>query len=242
MPVARGLFCSLASGMGSDVGFRERTPIRVMIADDHAVFADGLSALLSVHDDVTVAGVAGGVEDAVTLARRTAPDVVLMDYDLPDGTGVEAAARVLAACPSAKVVMLTSFADDAILVAAIEAGCSGFVTKHRAGREVVDAVRAAAAGEALISPSLLARLLPRLRGEPGGEASRLTRREAEVLELLAEGLSNRAIAERLAVSLNTVRNHVQNLLTKLHSHSRLEAVAAAARQGLLVRNGGAHGA
>lgn len=215
---------------------RSPTPIRVLITDDHAVFADGLAALLTSEPDLAVAGIAGTVADAASLAARSCPDVVLMDYELADGTGVEATALVLEACPSAKVVMLTSFTDDAILLAAIEAGCSGFVTKHRAGREVLDAIRAAAAGEALITPSLLARLLPRLRREPIRQASKLTAREIEVLELLAEGLSNQAIADRLDVSLNTVRNHVQNVLTKLHAHSRLEAVAAAVRRGLIERD------
>ena len=211
-------------------------PIRVLITDDHAVFADGLAALLTTEPDFVVTGIAGSVEDAAALAASGDPDVVLMDYELTDGTGVDATVRVLEACPRAKVVMLTSFTDDAILLAAIEAGASGFVTKHRAGREVLDAVRAAAAGEALITPALLARLLPRLRREPVRQASTLTTRELEVLEHLAEGLSNQAIADKLAVSLNTVRNHVQNVLTKLHAHSRLEAVAAAVRQGLIERD------
>lgn len=210
-------------------------PLRVLIVDDHAVFADGLTALLSSEPDVAVAGIAHGVVEAGALAAKAQPDVVLMDYELLDGTGVEATAAVLSTCPAASVVMLTSFSDDAVLLAAIEAGCSGFVTKHRAGHEVVDAVRAAAAGEALISPALLARLLPRLRREPVRAASTLTAREIEVLDLLAEGLSNQAIADRLSVSHNTVRNHVQNLLTKLHAHSRLEAVATAVRQGLVER-------
>jgi DNA-binding NarL/FixJ family response regulator len=213
----------------------DTTSLRVLIVDDHAVFADGLAALLSGEPGIIVAGIARGVAEAGTLAATTKPDVVLMDYELLDGTGIEATAAVLARRPAASVVMLTSFSDDAVLLAAIEAGCSGFVTKHRAGREVVDAVRAAAAGEALISPALLARLLPRLRREPIRAASKLTAREMEVLELLAEGFANQAIADRLSVSHNTVRNHVQNLLTKLHAHSRLEAVATAARQGLIER-------
>jgi DNA-binding NarL/FixJ family response regulator len=210
-------------------------PIRVVITDDHAAFADGLAALISTEDDITVAGIANGVEEAVALVGRSRPDVVLMDYELGDGTGIDATVRVLERDPTAKIVMLSSYSDDAVLLAAIEAGCAGFVTKHRAGREVLDAIRAAAAGEALITPALLARLLPRLRREPIRQASALTARELQVLELLAEGRSNQAIADRLRVSLNTVRNHVQNLLTKLQAHSRLEAVAAAVREGLIER-------
>jgi DNA-binding NarL/FixJ family response regulator len=210
-------------------------PLRVLIVDDHEVFADGLAALLSGEPDVAVAGIASGVADAGALAAQVRPDVVLMDYELLDGTGIEATLAVRSACPTASVVMLTSYSDDTVLLAAIEAGCSGFLTKHRAGREVVDAVRTAAAGEVLISPALLARLLPRLRREPIRAASALTARELQVLELLAEGLSNHAIADRLSVSHNTVRNHVQNLLAKLDAHSRLEAVATAVRQGLVER-------
>jgi DNA-binding NarL/FixJ family response regulator len=212
--------------------------IRVLITDDHAVFADGLAALLEAQPDMGVAAVAGDVAQAASLAGTAHPDVVLMDYELPDGNGVEATTRVLDACPTAKVVMLTSYSDEAILLAAIEAGCAGFVTKHRAAREVIEAVRAAAAGEALIAPDLLARLLPRVvRGTASSALAPVTNREREVLELLAEGRSNQAVAQTLGVTLNTVRNHVQNILTKLHAHSRLEAVATAVREGLISNTG-----
>jgi DNA-binding NarL/FixJ family response regulator len=129
--------------------------------------------------------------------------------------------------------MLTGFAEDDVLVAAIEAGCSGYVTKHNAVDEVVSAVRAAAAGEALISPSMLARLLPKLRRGYQGLGSDITPRELEVLRMLAEGLSNRAIADKMSISLHTVRNYVQSLLTKLQAHSKLEAVAAAVKEGII---------
>jgi DNA-binding NarL/FixJ family response regulator len=156
-----------------------------------------------------------------------------MDYELPDGDGASATERIKAETPEAQIVMVTSFDDEGILVRAIEAGASGFITKHKAIQEVAAAVRAAHAGEALISPSMLARLLPKLRQNPRGVGADLTAREVEVLKLLAAGVSNQQIAEELVLSLHTVRNHVQNVITKLGAHSKLEAVATAVREGLI---------
>ncbi|MGZ4210762.1 MAG: response regulator [Actinomycetota bacterium] len=205
----------------------------VLVTDDHQMFAQGLARSLAEHDDITVVGTAGTVEEAVAAARLHRPDVVLMDYELPDGTGVDAAERIRADLPETKVVMVTSYTDEAVLVRAIEAGCSGYVTKHKVVEEVVSAVRAAAAGEALISPAMLARLLPKLRPTKRGIGADLTSREIEVLSLLAEGLPNQAIAYRLVISVHTVRHHVQNIITKLQAHSKLEAVATAAREGII---------
>jgi two-component system response regulator DevR len=165
--------------------------------------------------------------------RMHEPDVVLMDYELPDGDGAVATERIKAEVPATQVVMVTSFDDETVLVRAIEAGCSGFITKHKAIQEVSSAVRAAHAGEALISPSMLARLLPRLRQNPRGLGADLTPREVEVLKLLADGVSNQQIAEKLVLSMHTVRNHVQNVITKLGAHSKLEAVATAVREGII---------
>ena len=134
------------------------------------------------------------------------------------------------------IVVLTATTADHVLVAAIEGGASGFVSKTRGLDEVTNAVRAAAAGESVISPELLARLLPRLHRRQPEARDKLTEREREVLELLAEGLSNAAIAERLVVSVHTVRNHVANLSTKLGAHSKLEALSIAVREGLLPRS------
>lgn len=209
--------------------------IRVLIVDDHQVLSQGLAAVLGAQEDLDVVGIAPSVEEAVGSVRRNRPDVVLMDYELPDGDGVEATRAIKEIRPETKVVMLTSFTDDAVLVQAIEAGCSGYITKHKAIEEVASAVRAAEAGEALISPSMLARLLPKLRRGGRGLGADLTSREREVLGMLAEGMSNAAIADKMVISLHTVRNHVQNVLTKLHAHSKLEAVAVATREGLLPR-------
>jgi two-component system response regulator DevR len=211
----------------------ENGQIRVMLVDDHQMVVQGLLRILGEQNDIEVVATAGTVEDAAASARMHRPDVVLMDYDLPDGNGIQAAERIRADRPDTKVVMLTSFTDESVLVAAIEAGCSGYVTKHKVVEEVVDAVRAASAGEALISPAMLARLLPKLRPSKRGLGSDLTTREVEVLKLLAEGISNQGIADKLVISVHTVRHHVQNIITKLDVHSKLEAVATAAKEGLI---------
>lgn len=216
-----------------DVAASER--IRVLICDDHQVVAQALAMLLAAQPDMDVVGVAGTVAEVRELAASRHPQVVLMDYALPDGDGVMATAAIKASQPDVNVIMLTSFVDEEVLVAAIEAGCSGYVTKHKGSDELTAAVRLAADGEALVSPDMLARLLPRLRRSHHGLGWDLTPRERQVLDLLAQGESKEAIAHRLFVSTNTVRNHIQNILTKLNAHSRLEAVAAATREGLIHR-------
>ena len=161
------------------------------------------------------------------------PDVLLLDHRMPDGDGVAAIPSLQALRPSLGVVVLTASSADHVLMAAIEAGASGFLSKTRSLDEVTAAVRAAAAGESVISPEMLARLLPRFgRGKPH-TADELTEREREVLNLVAEGLSNAAIAERLVVSVHTVRNHIASLSAKLGAHSKLEALSIALRRGLL---------
>ncbi|MCA1830059.1 MAG: response regulator [Actinomycetota bacterium] len=211
----------------------QQEQIRVLIVDDHMMVAQGLAKVLSDQPDITVVGTASRVEDAVASARLHQPDVVMMDYELPDGNGVQATERIRADRPETRVVMVTSYTDEHVLIAAIEAGASGYVTKHKVIDEVVNAVRAAHAGEALISPTMLARLLPKLRPSERTVGSDLTAREIEVLKLLAEGLSNQAISDKLVISLHTVRHHVQNIITKLGAHSKLEAVATAARAGVI---------
>jgi len=208
-------------------------PISVVVVDDHEMFAQGLQVLLSADPGIEVVATAGTVEAGCAAVRMHSPDVVLMDYELPDGDGATATQRIKQEVPETQVVMVTSFDDETILVRAIEAGASGFITKHKAIQEVASAVRAAKAGEALISPSMLARLLPRLRHNPRGLGADLTPRENEVLQLLAEGVSNQQIAEKLVLSVHTVRNHVQNVITKLGAHSKLEAVATAVREGII---------
>lgn len=208
-------------------------PVRVLIVDDHEILAASLAQVLDAEPDLLSVGVAGTLERARSLVATTAPDVILLDQRLPDGEGVAAIGELRALRPSVQVVILTASAADHVLVAAIEAGAAGFVSKTRGIADVTAAVRSAAAGEAVISPELLARLLPRLHRSGRAAHNDLTEREREVLGLLAEGLSNAGIAQRLTVSIHTVRNHVANLSAKLGAHSKLEALSIAVREGLL---------
>lgn len=207
--------------------------IRVLLVDDHAMVVQGFTAALSGFEDILVVGSAATAADADTAARDLAPDVVLLDFGLPDGDGATVARHIRDARPATKVVMVTQFVDESIVLRAVEAGCSGYVTKTEQVEQLVDAIRSAHAGEALISPAMLTRLLPRLRRTYRGIGTDLTPREQDVLGLLATGRSNQAIADELLLSLNTVRTHVQNVLTKLGAHSKLEAAAIAAREGLI---------
>ena len=209
------------------------TSVRVLIVDDHEVVATSLAHVLDAEPDIVTVGVAGSLAKARDLVTSTAPDVVLLDHRLPDGDGVQSVGMLRGLRPSVAVVILTASAADHVMVEAIEAGVSGFLSKTRSLGEVTSAVRAAAAGEAVISPEMLARLLPRLGSNGRAGRTTLTDREREVLGLLAEGLTNAAIAERLTVSVHTVRNHVANLSAKLGARSKLEALSIAVREGLL---------
>jgi DNA-binding NarL/FixJ family response regulator len=206
----------------------------VLVVDDHEVLASSLAQVLDSEPDMVSVGTAPSLERARALIRTAAPDVVLLDHRLPDGDGVAALGDLRALRPEAQFVVLTASAADSVLVAALEAGAAGFLSKTRSLAEVTSAIRAAATGEAVISPEMLARLLPRLQRSPQRAAGQdLTEREREVLGLLADGLTNAAIAERLFVSVHTVRNHIANLSAKLGAHSKLEALSIAVREGIL---------
>lgn len=208
--------------------------IRVLIVDDHEMVAQGLSEVLAAEEDIDVVGRAGTVRDAERMAAQLSPDVVVMDYRLPDGDGLTATASIRERDPDTAVVMVTASDHDTVVAAAVQAGCAGFVTKDRAAKDVVAAVRTAARGEAGFPAAVLARLVT--RGQPAARPKgALTPRELEVLQLLADGLSTRAIADRLTLSMSTVRNHAQNILSKLDAHSKLEAVSVAMRQGIVGR-------
>ena len=207
-------------------------PVRVLIVDDHRVLAELLTSALSTGDEVTVVGTVGTAAEGVRSATSLRPDVVILDYDLPDSDGVSAIVSIKSACPATRVLMLTSYTDSVLLSEAMDAGCSGYVTKRNGAAEILAAVLAVASDETPVSPDMVRSLMTR---DQAGIGSDLTDRELEVLRIAARGLSNKEIAAELFLSVNTVRNHMQHVLNKLGAHSKLEATAIAARAGLLRR-------
>lgn len=207
--------------------------VRVLVVDDHEVFGTSLARTLDDEPDIDVVGSVTSVTQALEVIPKGV-DVVLSDFRLTESDGVRFARLVRDRWPEVKVVMLTASNDEGVLAAALDAGCTGFVTKAESLSTVIGAVRGAAAGEAVITPSLLARLLPRLAQRGRGPSTDLTKRESEVLRLIVEGKSNQEIADQLVLSRDTVRNHVSSILSKLGVHSKLQAAAIAVQRGLVV--------
>ena len=205
--------------------------IRVFLLDDHEIVRTGLRALLESNDDIEVVGEAGTVAEAQARIPALRPDVAILDVRLPDGSGVEVCRDVRAQMPDTACIMLTSYADDEALFAAIMAGSSGYVLKQVGGNSLVDDVRRAAAGESLLDPALTERVLRRLREGPEEEPllASLTHQERRILDLIAEGMTNRQIAERMFLAEKTVKNYVSNLLTKLGMERRTQAASYATR-------------
>jgi DNA-binding NarL/FixJ family response regulator len=218
-------------------------PIRVLIADDHALFRRGLEMVLQGEPGLDLVGQASDGQEAVQLAGEVVPDVVLMDIRMPKITGIEAARRMKEVAPSAKIVMLTISDEEEDLFEAIRAGASGYLLKDIPLDELADSVRAVHGGQSLINPSMAGKLLTEFatlarrdaEDEPAkhAPAPKLTDREMEVLRLVARGMNNRDIAKELFISENTVKNHVRNILEKLQIHSRMEAVMIAVREKLI---------
>lgn len=215
----------------------EQFRIRVLVVDDHEIFVQSLVRLLGAQPSIKVIGAARTVAEAQKAAIAYGPDVILMDFELPDGDGVTATERIRILVPTAKVVMLTGRADHDAFARAIAAGCAGLVTKTEPPETLVDAIQAAHEGDSLTGITELPQLLGRLTPTRRWLGPDLGPRELDVLRLVAAGLPNKAIAQRLHISLNTVRNHVQSVLYKLGAHSRLEAVAIAVREGVIEREG-----
>jgi two-component system, NarL family, response regulator DevR len=206
---------------------------RVMLVDDHEVVRNGLRAMLEANEDLEIVAEAGNVAEAVLRARSYKPDVVVMDVRLPDGSGVEACRDIRAEHPEIKVLMLTSFSDDQALFDSIMAGASGYVLKQIRGSDLVDGIRRVGAGESLLDPAVTARVLERVRNPHGNEdprLARLTPTEARILDMIAEGLTNREIGERVHLAEKTVKNYVSTILTKLQVSRRAEAAAYVAER------------
>jgi DNA-binding NarL/FixJ family response regulator len=214
--------------------------LRVLIVDDHALFRRGLQMVLRQERDIEVVGEASDGHEAIQKAQETDPDVILMDIRMPRRSGIEATHQIKDMLPDAKILMLTISDEEGDLYEAVKAGASGYLLKEISIEEVGDAIRSVAAGQSRLSPSMAAKLLEEFKhiSKRADEARplpapRLTDREMEVLRLVAEGDSNRDIGKKLFISENTVKNHIRNILEKLHLHNRLAAVKYAVREKLL---------
>ena len=199
---------------------------RILLVDDHEIVRQGLKALIDSHDDLEVVGEGGSVEDAIKRTGFDSPDMVLLDVRLPDGSGVEACREIRQRFPDVKVLMLTSFADEDALIAAIMAGASGYVLKRIRGDELIDSIRRVCQGESLLDPDMVGRLFDRLRtgGSTDPLLEKLSDQERKILGYIAEGMTNRQIAAE-----KTVKNYVSNMLTTMGMSRRTAAAAYMAR-------------
>jgi DNA-binding NarL/FixJ family response regulator len=224
----------------SAAGQQQGERIRVIVADDHALFRRGLEMVLESEPDFEVVAEATDGSQVVSLAVEHAPDLVLMDVRMPVQGGIEATKAIKEIAPNTKILMLTISDEEEDLYDAIKAGASGYLLKEISIEEVASAIRSVHAGQSLLSPSMATKLLNEFAAMARKDAQRqqappprLTDREMQVLAHVAKGLNNRDIAQQLFISENTVKNHVRNILEKLHLHSRMEAVVYAVREKLL---------
>ena len=206
--------------------------IKVIIVDDHVLVRSGLEVVLGMFDDIALVGQAGDGEEAVRLCGELRPDVVLMDLIMPGMSGVEATRRILDEFPETKVVALTSFTEDDLIGDTLRAGAIGYLMKNVSADQLADAVRAAAQGRSTLAPEA-ADVLVRSVSAPRTQADSLTAREQEVLKLMADGLTNADIGERLVIGVATVKTHVSSIIAKLGVSTRTEATALAIRRGLV---------
>ncbi|MGH7759883.1 MAG: response regulator [Candidatus Dormibacteraceae bacterium] len=214
-------------------------PISILIADDHAIVRQGVRAFLETKEDLVVIGEAESGDETVRLAAELAPDVALIDLVMPGMDGVEAMRQVKRVSPHTQVIALTSYHEDEHIFPALRAGALSYVLKDIRPEELADTVRQAARGESVLHPRVAARVVQGLRGSAQEDASlflELTERELEVLRLIAGGMSNAAIAEKLFISERTVKGHVSNILAKLHMLDRTQAAVYAWREGLVRRD------
>jgi two-component system, NarL family, response regulator DevR len=207
------------------------TPIRIFLVDDHELIRQGIKTFLQGEPDMEVVDEAATARDAIGKAPIVKPDLVVLDIRLPDGNGVEVCRELRARCPEARVVMLTSFADDNALMDSIMAGASGYILKATKQEELLAALRTVASGQSLIDPAVTASVFRRLRrqAESSDALGALTAQERKILDLIAEGLTNREIAERIHLAERTVKNYVSHILAKLGMKHRTQAALYASK-------------
>ncbi len=202
--------------------------IKILLVDDHEVVRMGLRTLLERRENIAVVGEAGTVEEAVAAAERTEPDVIVMDIRLPDGSGVDACREIRGQRPETKVIMLTSYADDEAIYGSIMAGAAGYLLKQTRGQDLASAIGRVTAGESLLDPGITEKVLKRMRDLAEGESDELaalTPQERKIIGLIAEGKTNKEIAEEVFLSDKTVKNYVSSILSKLNLRRRSEAAA-----------------
>ncbi len=217
--------------------------MRILIVDDHILFREGLTGLLRSQQDMEVIGECGTVHEAVELAQQLKPQVVLMDFSLPDGTGLDATRSILRDQPQTQIIFLTVHDNDERLIAAIRAGAKGYLLKNLSVNKLLASLRALERGEAAISRTAMAKIMEEFAQSTPAASSMpspligLTSREIEVLKELADGITNQEIASRLFISENTVKNHIHNILEKLTLNNRREAIEFARKNGLQAGSG-----
>jgi DNA-binding NarL/FixJ family response regulator len=216
--------------------------IRVLVADDHALFRRALTSVFDDEADIELVGEANDGEEAIRMAAELAPDVILMDVRMPKVLGIDAARQIKVDQPSTRIVMLTNSDEEEDLFEAIKAGASGYLLKEIEPTEIAQAIRQIHDGHSLLSPAVASKLVSEFaaiskRSDERSSRPSLTDREVEVLTLAADGLTNRQIGRRLGISENTVKNHIRNILEKLHLHSRMEAVLYAVREEIINLDG-----
>ena len=208
-------------------------PLRILVVDDHEVVRQGLVALLDRREGFEVVAEAGSVAEAIAMAHRFEPDIVILDVRLPDGSGVEACREIRSERPATKIVMLTSYPDEEAVLSAIVAGASGYLLKQIRARDLVSALEAVGRGESLLDPAVTEKVLERVRriatGESTDELAQLTSQEQKILLLVAEGKTNKEIAAEVFLSDKTVKNYVSSILSKLNLERRAQAAAYMAR-------------
>ncbi len=210
-------------------------PIQVLLADDHTLFRNGLQALLNLFPDIQVIGEASTGEEAISKSEVLQPDIILMDIQMPGVNGIDATRRIVHTSPNMGIIVVTMFEDDDSVFSAMRAGARGYILKEADKEEVLRAIRAVASGEAIFSPAIARRMVhffSRQPAAPGQIFPELTRREREILDLIARGENNAGISQRLVLSPHTVRNHISNIFSKLQIADRAEAIIRAREAGL----------